>query len=110
MNETDFPAAFKRCGGDVELLIVTAQMIAEDAPLELQKLDQALLNQDCSAVRLASHALKGMLATFEDSTAVSGLEQIETAAIDGDLLRSQAILSDIREDIKALIARIVAAC
>lgn len=34
MNEADFPEAFKRYGGDLEVMIMTASMIAEDAPIE----------------------------------------------------------------------------
>lgn len=110
MIETDFPEALKRFGGDINLLIATAAMVAEDAPSQLQMLTTALHHKDVAQVRMSSHALKGMLSTFSQSTAVSGLQQVESAAASGDLAAAQTHLERVREEIVTQISQIAAAC
>lgn len=114
MNKTDFPEAVKRCGGDVELMRVTAAMVAEDAPLELQNLEQAVAGEDLAAVQTLAHGLKGMLATFEQSDAVAGLQRIQEAAIDDDPGAAKTALKPmvtrcVKEQSSAICIRFVAA-
>ncbi len=110
MNEAIFPEALKRCDGDFELLATTAAMVIEDAPIELQRLIMALQNEEVAQTGASAHALKGMLVTFEQSAAVSGLQMIENAAAQGDLNAARTLLNDVRTDIDLLINKIRAIC
>jgi HPt (histidine-containing phosphotransfer) domain-containing protein len=109
MNETDFPEAYRRCDGDLELIRATAMMVAEDAPIELQKIEVALAEGECVAAHASSHALKGMLATFEQSAAVAGLQQVEKAAAQKDLAGAKQAFAEVRSAIVTLISRITSA-
>ncbi|MCM2374302.1 Hpt domain-containing protein [Aporhodopirellula aestuarii] len=106
MNEREFPEALKRCGGDLELLASTAVMIGEDVPIELKRLTKAIQNGDAHQAGASAHALKGMLATFEEGAAVNGLRNVESAAFGGDLAVAQTSLDGIRADILSLTERI----
>ncbi len=82
------------------MLITTATIVVEDAPIELQQLVAALQRQDAAKVQASAHALMGMLTTFEQSASVSGLQRIEQATINGDLVAAQSHLVKVRTQSK----------
>ena len=107
MVENKFPEAVQRCGGDLELLLSTAAIVAEDAPLTLEKLEEAIDSGDREQSKMSAHTLKGMLATFaEKGKAVSCLQVVENAAGQEDLNVAKLLLSNSRADIEHLIADI----
>ena len=64
MRKNEFHEAIKRFGGDISLFSGTAAMVAEDAPLELKQLEDALDSGNKDQIEMSAHALRGMLVTF----------------------------------------------
>jgi HPt (histidine-containing phosphotransfer) domain-containing protein len=106
VSEYDWTEALRLMAGAVELLCSTAEMVAEDAPLELTVLENAVQAGNLAAAARSAHALTGMLSTFENDKVVAGLQRIEAFATDGDLDQASNLSGRLRADIVHLIAKI----
>jgi hypothetical protein len=104
--EREFSHALERMEGDVDLLISTARIVAEDADIELTRLNDALNRGDVANTRAAAHILRGMLSTFEPDKADNGLKAIEEAVDAADWDAATLAFSRVRKNLQSLITRI----
>ena len=105
----DEQAALKHAGGDRELLIEVIALFHADYPATLRRVERAVKNADFEALRLAAHALKGVLATVGSAAGKQAAQALEEAGRSGDLTAAEELSRSLRETIAALNAALVSA-
>lgn len=101
-----FAGALERVGGDEDMLVVLAEMAAEDAPAMLQKLEDELELRHREAAAHTAHALKGLLSTFETSSPVDDLQPVIDAARENEIEESVRLFKTIRAKLHLLLSQI----
>ena len=101
-----FREAIDRLAGDAELLCAMAEMVAEDAPPTLQRLEKAIDCHDAEQIDRAAHALKGMLSTFETRSPVIELGEIVDAARSGSVPEAAVLFQSVRPAINDLLVEV----
>lgn len=96
--DPDVGAALEAMGGDAELFAEVAQVLADEAPRQLSRLEAALAAGDLATAFREAHTLKGSLGSFAALTAQAAAAALEAAARDGR-----------RDDCRALYDRLAAA-
>lgn len=91
-----FAAALERVGGDEQMLVVLAEMAAEDAPPLLCRLADEVRSGDLDAASHSGHALKGLLSAFETGQPIDGLQPLIDAARQGDYDEARRLLESLR--------------
>jgi HPt (histidine-containing phosphotransfer) domain-containing protein len=103
----DLNGALARLGGDRELFADMAGCLIEDAPKLFNSLQSAITAQDASAVRMAAHALKGLLASSGGIRSVKVAQQLENAGHAGDLSQATKLMESLEAEfiqLKAFLA------
>ena len=80
----------------------------ETTPASLEMLEQAIAGADCTAVALATHALKSPSANMGAKSLAALCQRLETAAKAGNLEDGPALLGDIRREFAAVSAELTA--
>ncbi|PHQ32908.1 hypothetical protein [Rhodopirellula bahusiensis] len=75
-----FAAALQRVAGDEDMLVMLANIAAEDGPPMLEQMHGHVESQDLSEAARVGHALKGLLSTFESGPPVDELQPFIDAA------------------------------
>ncbi|MFC3854162.1 response regulator [Salinispirillum marinum] len=103
-------AALTRVGGDEELLIAILHPFLAELPSKLEKMEQALVENDAALMQRQAHSLKGLLRTFGADAAAKVSEQLEHAAKyqnQVDMMHAfKALAEPLAEAQKALYARV----
>jgi two-component system, sensor histidine kinase and response regulator len=73
----DRQLALSRVGGDLELLREIAALFLDECPRALLEIHQALEREDAVKLENAAHSLKGSVANFGASAAVSAAFRLE---------------------------------
>ena len=100
----DFDSALSRLGGDRELFADMAGYLVEDAPKLFDSLRIAIAAQDAAAVRMAAHALKGLLAGSGGVRSVNVAQELEDAGHSGDLSQATALAASLESELSQLKA------
>lgn len=103
-----FAAALERVGGDEQMLVVLAEMAAEDAPPLLSKLVNEVRTGDLGAASHSGHALKGLLSAFETGQPIDGLQPIIDAARGADQNEAQRLLETLEPKLCCFIKQVEA--
>src|SRR4051794_857691 len=74
----DRSAALDRVGGDEELLREIAGLFLEEYPSLIQEIRVAIEKGDAHALERSAHSLKGSVANFEATAAVSAAFRLES--------------------------------
>ena len=85
MPHIDVERALKALDGNLELLKDLARMFVEDAPVLMENLKTALLDNDPLNARSVVHNLKGLVSTFFAKASVEIAQRLEDSAAIGDL-------------------------
>jgi HPt (histidine-containing phosphotransfer) domain-containing protein len=91
----DIDGAVAKLGGDRELLAEMFVIFMEDAPKLVADLRAAAAAGDAPRVRLASHALKGMLAGCGGVCAAEAAERIERTAEHDELANISPLVAGL---------------
>ncbi|TWU25121.1 Hpt domain protein [Novipirellula galeiformis] len=83
-----------------------AQIVAEDAPPMLAKLETQLNENQLDAAAKSAHALKGLLSTFETGTPVEELQQLIDEARLGQGRTATAMLNKLRPSLDTLVSQV----
>jgi HPt (histidine-containing phosphotransfer) domain-containing protein len=81
----DIPGALIRLDGDEELLVELIGFFLEDSSRMVDQLKSAFAAGDANEVRMAAHALKGLVAGCGGMRAAEAARRVEHAAASGDL-------------------------
>jgi HPt (histidine-containing phosphotransfer) domain-containing protein len=98
----DVEGALLRFGGDTQLFAEMAGFVLEDGPSLYSQLQQAVLNQDVSAIRMKAHALKGLVASCGGVRAASAAQKMETAGTDADTSRTDSLVAELGDELERL--------
>jgi PAS domain S-box-containing protein len=80
----DRAKALKRAGGDEELLAELAGLFLDECPKLLGRIHSAISGRDAARLRMAAHALKGSVTTFEAGAAHEAAWRLEQVGRDED--------------------------
>lgn len=105
-QRTRFAGALQRVGGDEEMLIVLAEMAAEDAPVLLTKLEGEIEHRRLDAAAHTAHALKGLLSTFETDSPVEDLQPLIEAVRENDGVEAQRFFRVLKPDLNELVYQV----
>ncbi len=107
----DRQVALGRLGGDEELLREIAALFLDDYAVSIKALRDSVRRRDAQAVERLSHSLKGSVANFGASEAVSAAFALESAGRRGDLETAseqlaalEAALQRLRPELENLAA------
>ncbi len=81
----DFVAARQTMDDDRDLFEKIVRLFQSDAPLRMQQIRQALVQDDSAAVRHAAHTIKGMVGIFAAERTVQAADRLEQLAVLGSL-------------------------
>ena len=87
--------------GDKALIAMALDAYLDDAPKQVEALRSAIEHGDSTLVRRVAHALKGASATIGATAMREVAIQMEQAAEQGDLVRSEQLLRQMREGQRA---------
>ena len=100
----DLESALSRLGGDRELFADMAGYLIEDSPKLFDNLRIAITAQDASAVRMAAHALKGLLAGSGGVRSVNVAQELENAGHSGDISQATTLAASLESELNQLKA------
>jgi HPt (histidine-containing phosphotransfer) domain-containing protein len=98
----DRQAALSRVGGDIELLKEIATLFLDDYPRVLKDLQDAAARGDAHGVERTAHGLKGSVATFGASAAVSAALELEGMGRARQLAEVSQVLNTLEVALAAL--------
>jgi len=111
LNESQrsrFSDALHRVAGDEEMLIMLADIAAEDGPEMLRRLDQQVKQESFVEAAKTAHALKGLLSGFETGKPTSDLQPMIDACRAGRRAECKTIWKDLAPRLESLIDEIAA--
>jgi len=88
---------------DTGLLQELLSSIAEQCPLLLDQMEQAIGDKDCRALRRAAHTLKGDLQIFGQTRVQELVQQLEEQGKNGTCHGGGAVLHSLRQDVAELL-------
>ncbi len=107
MNESeiyDWDKALDAVGGDESLLQMVLEMFLSECPQHRKNIQQALEQQDHSALAAAAHTLKGLLATFGAETSRELAKTLEAKAKQqADFTELQALNGQLEQALDQLL-------
>jgi two-component system, sensor histidine kinase and response regulator len=98
-NKTE---ALDRIGGDEELLCDLCRIFLEESPRLLEKLRQAIAEQDAEAVMRAAHSLKGEAGYLGAHATTQAARQLEEIGRLKDLSQAPALLAVLERELDGL--------
>ena len=105
----DEQAALTYTGGDRELLGQVVAMFRTDAPASLRRIERALRRRDAEALSLATHAMKGAIATVGSPAGRAAAAELEQLARANQLESADQVFGRLEALIKQLDREFVAA-
>ena len=105
-ERTQFSDALQRVGGDEEMFIELAEIVAEDAPGMLAELEDQLRSDQLSEVAQTAHALKGLLSTFQTGPPVSQLQPFIYEARLGHTESATMMFHDLKPSLKHFVGQV----
>ena len=106
----DWDEALATTGGDVSILQEIAAEFVKDAPLLLERMQQAVNTQNIDLLKISAHSIKSSLGYLGVNTGKVLAQKIETAAASGQLSSGGALLPQLAEAIKHTCDEIQAWC
>jgi HPt (histidine-containing phosphotransfer) domain-containing protein len=91
-----------RLGGDKEIFREIVAIFLEDAPLQVQKLKQALQEGDPAWVERRAHSLKGAAMNMAGKALQTVASEMEVAGKEGNLQRAGALIEKLDQEFERL--------
>jgi HPt (histidine-containing phosphotransfer) domain-containing protein len=98
----DIAGALQRLGGDKELLRELAVMFAEDVPLLLSRVEQAIAEHEAANLQRAAHSIKGLAANFGATQVVLAAQALESLGEQGQLDQAPLAVVELRKRLNEL--------
>jgi two-component system sensor histidine kinase/response regulator len=98
----DLENALARLGGDRQLFADMVGYFLEDAPKLLREIHSAVEAKDANAMRMKSHALKGLAAGCGGIRTACAAQALEDAGHSGDLSRSNSLTAKLDDELAQL--------
>ena len=104
----DFTAALKYVGDDRELLDELLGIFAEDAPLRIEAIRQAIAGGNTTELMREAHTLKGALKVLGATTASGLAMALEEASRGGDADSSEKLAKELEREMDRLLQSLMA--
>lgn len=98
----DLAEALKRLGGDRELLREVAAAFLEEGPGLMRELADAVAGADATALRTATHSLRGSLGSLTTRGAYETAEHLESLGLSGDWTQVAAVHRQLEDEVRRL--------
>lgn len=98
----DFDAVLARLDGDVELLVMLAEMFPNDSAQLFGQLCSSASTGNAADAERAAHSLKSLAANFDAAGAVAAAARIEQLAATGDLASAARAIPELESRIAEL--------
>jgi HPt (histidine-containing phosphotransfer) domain-containing protein len=109
-SPVDVAQLLDRIDGDRALLAELVDLFRAEFPGSLRAAQQAISQQDCNALRMAGHTLKGALANLSATKASTLAGELEAIGKSLDLTGAQATLDSLAHEIIHLMRALEALC
>ncbi|MCC9658345.1 hypothetical protein [Rhodopirellula halodulae] len=103
-----FAEALQRVAGDEEMLVMLANIAAEDGPPMLKQVQSSVENGNLTEAARTGHALKGLLSTFESGAPVNELQPFIDAARNEDTDTAKVAHRSVSPKLEQLMVEIQA--
>ena len=101
-SEIDFSGALDRMDGDVDLLVEQMRFFLDDAPALLRQIEHAAAAADCNLLQSAAHRLKGLVSSYDQTSAAELCLQLEFAGRDGACDGTTELVTRLRPQVESL--------
>ena len=101
--DVDWAETLRALGGDPKLLKAVIDAAVEECPRLLEKIRQAVGENDPGALRVAAHALKGSIRYFGTGSAYRIAYQLEAMARDARLEKAEESLATLEGEVARLM-------
>ncbi len=102
----DFQGAMVRLGGDRQLFLDFVQILGEDGPVLIKKIETAIDSSDCQQLEHSAHALKGLVSNFGARDCVADALLLEQAGRSEDLSNVDAPFQRLIENHQHLLCEL----
>jgi two-component system sensor histidine kinase/response regulator len=92
----------ERLGGDESLYRKLLDMFLDDAPIQIEKMQQYLKDEDLAGVQLRAHSLKGVAMSIGGKAMQEVASEIEVAARDRERDRAWALIPKLQVEFERL--------
>ncbi|MCU0799030.1 MAG: Hpt domain-containing protein [Candidatus Thermoplasmatota archaeon] len=96
----------EQIGGSTELLREMIEIFQTVYPDDVQRIEESIRSGDAEAVRRAVHRMKGSVSNFGKRRAYQLSLRMEEEARNNDLTRMDGLLSELKEELDALLAEL----
>ena len=100
----DMASSLERINGDLEFLIELADMLAHDAPVQVEEIRDAVDRNDAAKLERAAHRLKGSLLPFVAARAMPVAQSLETMGHTHELSNALQEFQVLNVEVKRLLA------
>jgi CheY-like chemotaxis protein len=98
----DHHKLLEQLGGDAELLEQLLDIFIQDAPPRLERIRQALADEDWASLEQAVHTLKGSAASIGANTLYQSVHELGRACERNDRQRADRLLQQVESDVRTL--------
>ncbi len=98
----DYPELLARLMGNEAIAQRILNRFLSDTPAQLQKLSEAVISNDTTAVRLHAHSIKGAAQNVGGDRIVGTARKLEQAGSDGNLSAAGLVLAELVEGFRVL--------
>lgn len=92
----------QRLGGDESLFNKLLSMFLDDAPVQIERMQQHLKNEDLAGVQLRAHSLNGVTVNIGASALQKVVSEIEVAARNRELDRARELVPKLQKEFERL--------
>jgi CheY-like chemotaxis protein/nitrogen-specific signal transduction histidine kinase len=104
----DPAATLERVDGDREILKEIIRLFADQCPVWLSEIRDAITRGDAKLLRRAAHSLRGAASQFGAEAASEEAGRLETMGKEGDLASAAAAVATLKKEIDRLMPALVA--
>jgi CheY-like chemotaxis protein/HPt (histidine-containing phosphotransfer) domain-containing protein len=98
----DHASLLDSVGGNEDLLRAVVGLYLKHCPALVAKIESAIAEGDCEALRLAAHSLRGSASTFLTAAAIQAATRLEQMGRESQLLAAKSELSTLESEIARL--------
>ena len=92
----------ERLGGDESLFRKLLRMFLDDAPVQIERMQQHLKDEDLAGVQLRAHSLKGVAMSIGGTAMQKVAFEIEVAASNRELERTRGLIPKLQKELERL--------
>ncbi|MFN2266780.1 MAG: Hpt domain-containing protein, partial [Desulfonatronovibrio sp.] len=105
--EVDFETALARMGDDIELMVELGQNFLESYSGYMEKIYQAVIDQDFDRLSHNAHTIKGLFGVFAANQAFETAKSLEFMGRNNDMSQAMAEYEKLKKQVLAVEAEVI---